>query len=372
MRYIKQLDSIRAIAVILVIISHWIHNVEMIDRPKLGEVGVNIFFVLSGFLITKILLDSTIKSEQLNIPKSLLIKNFYIRRSLRIFPIYYLTILLLFIFSKTSGTNIKSSFIYFATYTSNFYFFKIQSWDGIVSHLWSLAVEEQFYLIWPCIILFVNKKYILPVIICFILIGVTCQYLTSHIYLNRVLTFNCFDAFGFGALLSWQITFAPEKIKKFFQVISFFTVISIFFYVVGIVQKEWLLVPLRTCISIITLWIITYIILYRDSNKLYFKFIFNNIILIFLGRISYGLYLYHLIIPDTLNAKIINKYINPLLPNVLNKKYLTEIMFIENLLMLLIIAWFSYILIEKPFLNLKKNFEYQEDGKDVQQSLLPS
>ena len=97
MRYIKQLDSIRAIAVLLVIISHWIHNAEMVDRPKLGEVGVNIFFVLSGFLITKILLDNTIKSEQLNIPKSLLLKNFYIRRSLRIFPILLL-IHLTFIF----------------------------------------------------------------------------------------------------------------------------------------------------------------------------------------------------------------------------------------------------------------------------------
>ena len=372
MKYIKQLDSLRAIAVLLVIISHWIHNVEMIDRPKLGEVGVNIFFVLSGFLITKILLNNTLKSEQSNIPKSLLLKNFYIRRCLRIFPIYYLTILLLFIFSKTSGTDIKSSFVYFATYTSNFYFFNIQTWDGMISHLWSLAVEEQFYLIWPWIILFVHKKYIRPVIICFILIGVAGQYLTSNINMSSVLTFNCFDAFGLGALLSWQITFASEKLKKFFHVISFFTAISIFFYAVGVVQKEWVFIPLRTCISFITLWIITYIILYRDTNKLYFKFIFNNTVLIFLGKISYGLYLYHNIIPSALNAKIINKYLNPLLPDILSKKYLLAVMFVENAIMLIIIAWFSYILIEKPFLNLKKNFEYQEEGKNVQQSLIPS
>ena len=237
--------------------------------------------------------------------------------------------------------------------------------------MWSLAVEEQFYLIWPCIILFVKKKYLLQIIICFILIGITCQYLTSHLYLNRVLTFNCFDAFGLGALLSWQITFAPEKIKKFFYIISFFTVISIFFYVVGIIQKEWVFIPLRTCISFITLWIITYIILYHDSNKLYLKFIFNNTILIFLGRISYGLYLYHHIIPSTLNSKIVNKYFNPLLPDILSKKYLLTVMFVENSTMLITIAWFSYILIEKPFLHLKKNFEYQVESKNVQQNLSP-
>ena len=372
MKYIKQLDSLRAIAVLLVIISHWIHNVEVIDRTKMGEVGVNVFFVLSGFLISKILLDNTIKSEQLNIPKSLLLKNFYIRRSLRIFPIYYLVILLLFIFSKFSGTDIKASFIYFATYTSNFHFFNIQAWDGMISHLWSLAVEEQFYLIWPWIILFVNKKYILPVIICFILIGVAGQYLTSDIKMSSVLTFNCFDAFGLGALLSWQITYASDKLKKFFQVSSFFTAVSIFFYVLGIMQKGWFFIPLRTCISFITLWIITYIILYRDTNKLYFRFIFDNNILIFLGKISYGLYLYHNIIPSTLNARILNKYLNPLLPDILSKKYLLGVMFVENAIMLIIIAWFSYILIEKPFLNLKKNFEYQEEGKNMQQNLLPS
>ena len=372
MKYIKQLDSLRAIAVLLVIVSHWIHNVEVIERTKIGEVGVNVFFVLSGFLITKILLDNTIKSELLYIPKSFLLKNFYIRRTLRIFPIYYLTIFLLFLFSKTSGTDIKTSFIYFATYTSNFYLFNIQAWDGMISHLWSLAVEEQFYLIWPWIILFANKRYILPIIIGFISIGVACQYLTSNINMSSVLTFNCFDAFGLGALLSWQITFAPEKLKRFYRIASVFLAISIFFYVIGIWQKQWVFIPLRTCISFITLWIITYIILYRETDQLHFKFILNNRILIFLGKISYGLYLYHNIIPSTLNAKILNKYLNPLLPEILSKKYLLSLQFIENSIMLIIIAWFSYLLIEKPFLSLKKNFEYQEEEKKVQQKLIPS
>jgi len=172
MKYIKQLDSLRAIAVILVIISHWIPATNVINRIPNGAIGVDIFFVLSGFLISKILFDQRNNAELLNIPKFTLVKNFYVRRTLRIFPIYYLTIFVLLLFSKSTGTNIQSAFAYFLTYTSNFYFFKIQTWDGMVSHLWSLAVEEQFYLIWPWIILFSNKKYFLHIITIFILIGV--------------------------------------------------------------------------------------------------------------------------------------------------------------------------------------------------------
>src|ERR1700733_11280286 len=105
MTYIKQLDSLRAIAVILVIVSHWMSGDSIIGRFPTGSIGVDIFFVLSGFLISKILFDNRNKSEELNISKSATIKNFYIRRALRIFPIYYLTIFILLFIHKYTGTN---------------------------------------------------------------------------------------------------------------------------------------------------------------------------------------------------------------------------------------------------------------------------
>src|ERR1700754_2151344 len=154
MRYIKELDSIRAIAVLLVIISHWIPpNIPINILPN-GPIGVNIFFVLSGFLITWILLENRKKTEELENTRGTVLKNFYIRRILRIFPIYYLVVFVLYIFSESSGTEIRSALPYYLTYTSNFHFFYIDKWDGILSHLWSLAVEEQFYLLWPSIMLF--------------------------------------------------------------------------------------------------------------------------------------------------------------------------------------------------------------------------
>ncbi|MGB4773709.1 MAG: acyltransferase [Daejeonella sp.] len=368
MKYIKQLDGLRAIAVILVIISHWIPTTNLINRIPNGAIGVDIFFVLSGFLISKILFDNKNRAEELNIPKSTSIKNFYVRRTLRIFPIYYLTIFILLLFSKYTGTNIQSAFVYFLTYTSNFYFFDIQGWDGMVSHLWSLAVEEQFYLIWPWVILFSNKKYFLHIISIFIFIGVLSQYLMSGVKMSSVLTFTCFDAFGLGAFLSWIITYAPDKLKRFYVIISVVSAISFFLFIVGAIQNKWTVIPFRTLVSFITLWIITYIIINRETNSLKFKFILNNRVLIFLGKISYGLYLYHNIIP-TLNSKIINIYINPLLPDILYKKYWGQLYLLENSILLVAISWLSFILIEKRFLNLKKYFDYQKDNS-VQQKYL--
>lgn len=356
MGYIKQLDSLRAIAVILVIVSHWV-PVKYLILPT-GSIGVDIFFVLSGFLISKILIDNRNNANELDIPKSSVLKKFYLRRTLRIFPIYYLTIFALLIFSTSTATNLKSSFFYFLTYTSNFYFFHHQTWDGMLSHLWSLAVEEQFYLIWPWIILFSNKKYLLHVIFIFIFIGILSQYLMRGIKMSPILTFTCFDSFGMGALLSWVISYANTQLKKFYSIISIVSIIFGFLFILGAFKYKWEIIPLRTIVSFITLWVITYIIINPNKNSFDFKYILNNRILIFLGKISYGLYLYHNIIPSTLNSKLINIYFNPLLPDLIYKKYWGQLFLLENVILLVLISWLSFVLIEKRFLNLKIYFDY--------------
>ena len=359
MKYIKQLDSLRAIAVILVIISHWITTNSLISSIPFGPIGVDIFFVLSGFLISKILFDHRNNSELSNIPKSIVLKNFYVRRTLRIFPIYYLLIFIMLVFAESTGTHIRYNFVYFLTYSSNFYFFYTQQWDGILSHLWSLAVEEQFYLIWPWIILFANKKYLFPIIIVFILIGTLSQYLLTGVPMGDALTFTCFDAFGFGAILSWIITFASEKLEKFYKIISCISIVFLLLFLLSLVQHECLYIPFRTLVSFMAMWVIAYIILNYEANSLKFKFILNNRILIFLGKISYGMYLYHEIVPNVLNLKIINVYLNPLLPDVLYKTHWEQLYLIENCILLILVSWLSYTFIEKRFLSLKKYFNYE-------------
>ena len=359
MKYIKQLDSIRAIAVIFVLISHWMPSDHIINKTPNGAIGVNIFFVLSGFLITKILFDNRNQAEKLKIPKSTVLKNFFGRRSLRIFPIYYLTIFGIFLFAQWSGTNIRSTFVYYLTYTSN-YLFYCRDWDGFLSHLWSLAVEEQFYLIWPWVILFANKKYFFHIIVVFISIGFLSQVLMRGTTRSVILTFTCFDAFGLGAMLSWVITYAKDQIKKFYLLISIAAGLSFAFFMYNYFANRFEFMPNRTIVSFITVWLITYILLNRDRNTLRFKFILNNRILIFLGKISYGLYLYHNLMPN-LNRTFIVPYINPLLPEVWTTKYAEDLFMVQNTILLVAVSWLSYILIEKPFLNLKKHFEYRKE-----------
>jgi peptidoglycan/LPS O-acetylase OafA/YrhL len=355
MKYIKQLDSVRAIAVILVIISHWIPQTHFLNKTPNGAIGVNIFFVLSGFLISKILFDHRIKAEQLAVSKYRVVKNFYFRRILRIFPIYYLTIFILLIFHEHTDTNIKSAFLYFLTYTSNFYFFQIQHWDGMISHLWTLAVEEQFYLIWPWLMLLVNKKYLLHIILGFITIGVVSQWLLMDVNMSVILTFTCFDAFGLGALLAWQMVYRSESLNRLYTGLSIAAIVSVLLFFFGLATTI-LIFPLRTIVSIIALWLIAYIVLHQQNDKLKINMLLSNRILIFLGKISYGIYLYHHIIPSALNLKIIDRYLNPLLPDYLYKDHWARLYVTENAILLVLISWLSYVLIEKRFLNLKKQF----------------
>lgn len=132
------LDGLRAIAVALVLLFHRY-------LLPVGWLGVQIFFVLSGFLITRILARS--KAQ----PLAEYLQNFYGRRALRIFPLYYAVILVLFVASfwgKPSG--VREGLPFAATYTYNFWYAtKASGYSLFITHFWTLCVEEQFYLVWP-------------------------------------------------------------------------------------------------------------------------------------------------------------------------------------------------------------------------------
>ncbi len=144
--YFQQIDGLRFVAIFLVLIAHFATQVG--DKFCAGYYGVDLFFVISGFLITNILLKQH-GSFTANY------KNFIGRRILRIFPIYYLTIFILFI------SNYKPShdfLFYFLTYTYNYAWAALDIPLNSLSHFWSLAVEEQFYLFWPMLILSLKSK----------------------------------------------------------------------------------------------------------------------------------------------------------------------------------------------------------------------
>ena len=149
MKYIRELDGVRAVAIILVMLFHYYYLLEV------GWIGVQLFFVLSGYLITTILLKD--KDQE----KGFYLKRFYWRRALRIFPLYYAYLGIFFLAFLFYGYPAffpdLAPFLF--SYTYNIYplvhNFEL---NPVFTHFWSLSVEEQFYLFWPFVIYHLNRK----------------------------------------------------------------------------------------------------------------------------------------------------------------------------------------------------------------------
>jgi len=150
-RVFDSLDGIRALSILAVIWHHACNGVEFLPILKLGYLGVDMFFVLSGFLIVTLLLRESERTGTISLRK------FYVRRTLRIFPLYYTFLLVTTLAFATLLRNRPEamyywpSLPYWLTYTSNWVPITAVGMMGLMAPLWSLATEEQFYLVWPAI-----------------------------------------------------------------------------------------------------------------------------------------------------------------------------------------------------------------------------
>lgn len=156
---IASLNGLRAVSVIMVVASHLATAIS--TPPSIawglkafngylfdGALGVRVFFCISGFLITHLLLSERDKTGSISL------KNFYLRRALRIWPVFYAFVLFLYIVNETTALKVSTcQFVTALTFTKNY---GCSSWiDG---HLWSLAVEQQFYLLWPAVLAFLSIR----------------------------------------------------------------------------------------------------------------------------------------------------------------------------------------------------------------------
>lgn len=207
---IAELDGVRGLAILLVLVHHYCRDLPAagwVDRlvltaASIGWIGVDLFFLLSGYLITRILLDAKSSPGFLRV--------FYARRTLRIFPPYYLLLFFLFWLTPALGVSLIGESAkdspWFWLYGSNF-LIAVDDWPHrVLAPLWSLAVEEHFYLIWPLVILAVPGPHLARVTILIALgsaflrfVGLTLGWSTSAIY---VLTFTRLDALAVGGFLA--------------------------------------------------------------------------------------------------------------------------------------------------------------------------
>jgi len=350
------LDGLRGIAIILVLLYH---NFNFIEYFNYGWLGVDLFFVLSGFLITNILLNSFESKNYF--------KNFYSRRILRIFPLYYLSLILfLFIIPAINPSLLQMSYyqehqLWFWTYLQNWpLIIKGDETGNALNHYWSLAIEEQYYLIWPLIILLLKKpKRIVALCVLLLIIVITARfYMWKNSdqlpYYERAFLFTRIDGILIGSMLAAIYKINIHLLRKYFTIFLLaLTAVNYLFYLYKKTQSPdfpvWAIAGFTTFSLIFALAV--YEAVMKDNR--FINFILTNPILRFLGKYSYGFYIFHW--PIFLITK-------PHIDTFLSKVMATEgIAFhiISSLIATLaglLISVVSYHLFEKHFLKLKSRF----------------
>lgn len=295
--YYPALDGLRGIGCLLVVVYH---NFPFIHQYLFfGWLAMDIFFVLSGFLITDILLNTFNEKNYL--------KNFYARRILRVFPLYFTSLVLfLLVLPKVSGLPIQLDYFvanqaWFWTFTQNWLLiFYPSSSQFALNHLWSMAVEEQFYLLWPLLVAFVRKPKILLAILAFILLGFIL--LRFWLWINQVkglayynfYTFTRIDGICIGCMVALLQKINTQFLSKHMALIVMgFAAFNFIFYQVNLQNHDSY--PYLALVGFSTFSMIFGLLVYDIVNRQtqFFDHIFGISFLKFLGRISYGTYIFH-------------------------------------------------------------------------------
>jgi peptidoglycan/LPS O-acetylase OafA/YrhL len=337
MEYRKDIDGLRAIAVVPVIFFH--AGFEVFNG---GFLGVDIFFVISGFLITSILI-SELETNKFSIV------NFYERRARRILPalfvVLFTTYLASFIFMPPyEFKEFSQSLVSVAVFLSNMFFyleidyFSLAAEEMPLLHTWSLAIEEQYYILFPPLLFVIWKLDPKKVLLALTLIG--GMSFISMIYLNEL--GNNSASFYWLFSRAWELLAGStcallirfiklQKIKYVSSIGLLILLSSLFFWSKDIIHPGYLtIIPvLATCL----------IILFPDQESFSYKFLTNPIFL-FLGLISYSLYLWHQPIFAFLRMKTIG--------------HPSEILFTIAIIVTFIASILSYRYVETPFRNKSK------------------
>lgn len=363
----KSLNTFRTFAFLSVFLFH-------IGIFPFGYIGVHAFFVLSGYLIMPIILKTKIETGSI---KGFFV-NFYGRRSLRIFPPYYLYLFFMTVIIMITGLSKIGNYQLFinqlpwaATYTYNFFHASIYFHvSPLVSHFWSLAVEEQFYIFFPFVMYFLSEISLKRFLIALIIIGPIIRFLIGFIVDHHlmpilfhekditvyVLPFSHLDAFAIGGFSSLYLRkYRPSNIT-----ITIVTTLIILigaitskisthdFHTFGLGYQPFMKDSFKYVWGYTTFSCYFSLILLRLNRRDLVTYIFENTILNYLGKISYGLYIYHFAIINVIKQ---NHQLLPYYPSsvILQQVYVA----ILGLPITIIISIFSFELFEKIFLKWK-------------------
>ena len=379
---ISTLDGVRGLAILAVLIDHsaiWITPTSTLDRvvqafTGSGWQGVDLFFVLSGFLITGILLDA--KGGQHYF------KNFYARRVLRIFPVYYLTIALVLLLSfvpivehhfPDAATEIRRVQPWYWTYTTNF-LIVAHGWAAAPmrsTHLWSLAVEEQFYLIWPALVLLVDRRVLTRICIGLL---IACPILRIALFLSGapvrdlvVLTPTRLDTLAFGALLAIAARSQGGLIRwrrplGWVASVCILLLASTLAFRPRIANESPEIATIGLSLIAIVAGALVVFATTTPQGTLADRFLAHPALRA-VGRYSYAMYIFHFPIVGLLHAR----HLSPDdMPTWLGSHIPAQIGFTALCFAIsYAVAFASWHLFEQPILRLKEYFPYDREPKSV-------
>lgn len=347
LKYYHNLDGLRGLAAFSVLLFHFVYdkrvnsNIDDIAFIKTSAVmlqhGVTLFFVLSGFVITRILLVSKDNHDYFS--------RFYKRRALRIFPLYYLYLIVhfyIFPFIVSGHPNTE-----FNRQLPVYIYLQNMDWlTGIASngpgHYWSLAVEEHFYLFWPLLVFIIPRDRIKATIFLLLALAIpVVMLLTSHGIDTKFNTFSRYDSIMFGCLIAVierSSGYSLKRIDNRWIMIAITTIGSIG-VAMFLFQDHFQLLKSSSMNFLISLFfaLIIYSILTINERSLSNKILTHNAMQYF-GRISYGLYVWHMLAISITSLFGMNSIVLNL---------------IASVIITIFMAHLSYFHFEKIFLKLK-------------------
>lgn len=354
--HLSQIDGLRTIAVVVVMFAHWTSYIPGFGdfSLPLAVMGVNMFFVLSGFLISLIL----IKAKEKVASNGLIIKQFYIRRFLRIFPLYYLVI---FVGLIINIPNARLDLAWLATYTVNLRMAFNNGFMGWFPHFWSLSVEEQYYIFFPIIMVLVPRQYYLHLGLSLIVAGLATRFLPFLIpslaahkaWFTFGFTTCCLDSFGLGFLLAYFFYYHHKRLSGFLKQYGYvFFALGILALVIRVATSSgsfWYLTSFRLLTSAAFFGLIGKAAYSGYTG--WFEAFLKNRVVVYLGKISYGLYIYHFF--------VIWLFSRLGFTHVIALKHISASLLLYTCSTIAGAA-ISYHYFELPINRLKKYFEYQD------------
>lgn len=355
------LDSVRGWAILLVLMVHCLafesggSKVLMVvnEFARAGWLGVDLFFVLSGYLITSILISTREHSGYF--------VNFYARRALRIFPAYYLYLILAFALlpyavSGVDGDVLRGWALSSALYLQNIHMLVLGSgtpWRGL-DHLWSLAIEEHFYLFWPVVVALLPARRLAHA--CLTLIGLAWMVkvalllfhdwpLAGYVFMPARM-----DALAAGGLIAClvQRDRPPRSSSAVFLGCAALAMLAVLALSNGGLRLSGgLNIALITSAAAVLFAAVLYLIVTRDFRPWWL----HNRALTTLGRYSYGMYLIHIAVIEFFQVPVLGAF-----KAVLGYNLASLLSGLATILLTLALAALSYHLFEVRFLKLKRHF----------------